>query len=55
LVRDRFRFRFFFLLFFSKCAKLPPFFVSCGPIFIGKMLLRPRNWSLNFLLFFLQI
>jgi len=31
-------------------SKLPPptFCVSCGPIFIGKMLLGPQNWFLNF-------
>jgi hypothetical protein len=26
----------------------PPNVLSCGPIFIGKILLEPQNWSLNF-------
>jgi len=39
-----------FLCFFN-CAKLPPLFVSCGPIFISKMLLGPQNWPLNFFFF----
>jgi hypothetical protein len=42
-------FFFFFLLsplFNFKIA--PPLCVSCGPIFIGKMLFGPQNWSLNF-------
>ena len=32
-------------------AKLPPLSLSFGPIFIGKMLFGPQNWSLNFLSF----
>ena len=38
----------FFLCFFF--SKLPPFSLcELCTIFIGKMLLEPQNWSLNFL------
>jgi len=41
-----------FFVFFFNVSKLPPSScVSCGPIFIGKMLLGPQNWSLNFSFF----
>jgi len=36
-------------------AKLPPLCLSCGPVFIGKMLHGSQNWSLNFLLFFVNL
>jgi len=42
-------------VFFSNVQNCPPFCVSCGLIFIGKMLLRPQNWSLNFLSFFVNL
>jgi hypothetical protein len=35
-----------FFLYFS--FKISPLVLSCGPIFIGKILLGPQNWSLNF-------
>jgi hypothetical protein len=39
----------FFFVFLFFLLKLPPSpCVSCGPIFIGKMLFGPQNWSLNF-------
>jgi hypothetical protein len=50
-VREKKRFCF---LGFSFCVvspnvqNYPLLFVSCGPIFLGKMLLEPQNWSLNF-------
>ena len=47
-----FRFRFFFFVFLFFLLKLPPSpCVSCGPIFIGKMLFGPQNRSLNFSFF----
>jgi hypothetical protein len=39
----------FFVLPPPLIAKLPPLLLSFGPIFIGKMLPGPQNWSLNFL------
>ena len=49
---ERDRFRVFLPLFYL--SKLPPSScLSCGPVFIGKMLHGSQNWSLNFL-FFLQ-
>jgi len=37
-------------------AKLPPpLCLSCGPVFIGKMLHGSQNWSLNFLSFFVNL
>jgi hypothetical protein len=32
----------------------PPFCLSYGPVFIGKMLHGSQNWSLNFLSFFVN-
>jgi hypothetical protein len=40
-----------FLYFFLMLSKLPPLSLSFGPIFIGKMLFGPQNWSLNFFSF----
>ena len=34
---------------------LPPFCLSCGPVFISKMLHGSQNWSLNFLSFFVNL
>jgi hypothetical protein len=46
-VKMDFRVRFpLFFLYFS--FKISPLVLSCGPIFIGKVLLGPQNWSLNF-------
>ena len=54
-VRDRFRFRLFFL-YFSDVSKIdPPLCLSCGPVFIGKMLHESQNWSLNFLSIFVNL
>jgi len=36
-------------------AKLPPSCLSCGPVFIGKMLHESQNWSLYFLSFFVNL
>ena len=44
----------FLLLLPSLIAKLPPLCLSCGPVFIGKMLHGSQNWSLNFLSFFVN-
>jgi len=46
-----------FLYFFLMFPKLspPPFCLSCGPVFIGKMLHGSQNWSLNFLSFFVNL
>ena len=33
------------------CKIAPPSCLSCGPVFIGKMLHGSQNWSLNFLFF----
>jgi hypothetical protein len=49
-VRVYFWFRVFCI--FLMLSKLPPICLSCGPVFIGKMLHRSQNWSLNFLSFF---
>jgi len=47
---DRFRVRFsLFLCCLSQITKCPPLCLSCGPVFIGKMLHGSQNWSLNFL------
>jgi hypothetical protein len=43
-------FRVFCVLLIVQNCQLP-LCVSCGPIFIGKMLLGPQNWSLNFFFF----
>jgi hypothetical protein len=43
-------FRVFCVLSIVQNCQLP-LCVSCGPIFIGKMLLGPQNWSLNFFFF----
>jgi len=47
--RDRFRVS-LPLFYLSKLP--PPFCLSCGPVFIGKMLHGSQNWSLNFFSFF---
>jgi hypothetical protein len=44
-----------FLYFFLMLSKLPPLCLSCGPVFIGKMLHGSQNWSLNFLSFFVNL
>jgi hypothetical protein len=46
---ERDRFRVSLSLFYL--SKLPPLCLSCGPVFIGKMLHGSQNWSLNFLSF----
>ena len=48
--RDRFRVCSFLFFFLSKLAPSPLWtpILSCGLVFIGKMLLNPQNWSLNF-------
>ena len=50
--RDRFRVS-LPLLYLSKLS--PLFCLSCGPVFIGKMLHESQNWSLNFLSFFVNL
>ena len=50
--------KFFRVRFFSSffcCQNCPPFCLSCGPVFIGKMLHESQNWSLNFLSFFVNL
>ena len=42
-----------FLFLLQNCP--PPFCLSCGPVFIGKMLHGSQNWSLNFLSFFVNL
>jgi hypothetical protein len=37
------------------CKIPPPLCLSCGPVFIGKMLHGSQNWSLNFLSFFVNL
>ena len=37
------------------CKIAPPSCLSCGPVFIGKMLHGSPNWSLNFLSFFVNL
>jgi len=44
-----------FFVFFLMLSKLPPLCLSCGPVFIGKMLHGSPNWSLNFLSFFVNL
>jgi hypothetical protein len=46
-----FRFRFFFCFCFFSFKIAPSPCVSCGPIFIGKMLFGLQNWSLIFSFF----
>jgi hypothetical protein len=38
-----------FLVLPPQMFKITLLVLSCGPIFIGKMLLMPQNWFLNFL------
>ena len=41
-----------FLWFFSILQNCPPLCLSCGPVFIGKMLHGSQDWSLNFFFLF---
>ena len=45
----------FFVLPPPNVQNCPLCILSCGPIFIGKILFGPQNWSLNFLCFFIFI
>jgi len=49
------RFRVLFLCSLSSNIKIAPPCLSCGPVFIGKMLHGSQNWSLNFLSFFVNL
>jgi hypothetical protein len=42
-------------IFFDVVKTAPLFCLSCGPVFIGKMLHGSQNWSLNFLSFFVNL
>ena len=42
-------------IFFDVVKIAPLFCLSCGPVFIGKMLHGSQNWSLNFLSFFVNL
>ena len=45
----------FSFLYFSDVSKIDPPCLSCGPVFIGKMLYGSPNWSFNFLSFFVNL